>query len=91
MLTCDSVRRVESWQVVVIAAVAGYLALGVATGTVRIYHWFMLAIIPLVVFARESTRDFLIDWAPMVAFWLVYDRLRLIQRFVLDRVAVAWP
>ena len=31
------------------------------------------------------------DWSPLFAFWLVYDRLRLIQPLLYARVAVAEP
>jgi hypothetical protein len=73
------------------AGVFAYLALGAATRTVRPYHWFMLMIIPAAFLAAERCRRFFLDWAPLVAFWLVYDRLRLLQPMLLNRVAVAWP
>jgi hypothetical protein len=84
-------RRLETWQVVVFGTLGVYLALGVATHTIRPYHWFMLCIIPLALLAREGTRTFLFEWAPVIGFWLIYDRLRLIQHLLLPRVAVAWP
>jgi hypothetical protein len=73
------------------ASVFAYLALGAATRTVRPYHWFMLMIIPAAFLAAERCRRFFLDWAPLVAFWLAYDRLRLLQPMLLNRVAVAWP
>jgi membrane-associated phospholipid phosphatase len=73
------------------ASVFAYLALGAATRTVRPYHWFMLIIIPAAFLAAERCRRFFLDWAPLVAFWLVYDRLRLLQPGLLNRVAVTWP
>ena len=81
----------QRWQVAVSAAVFAYLALGVATGTLRPFHWWMLLLIPVSFLFGEACRSFLVDWAPMVAFWLVYDRLRLVQPLLLDRVAIQWP
>jgi membrane-associated phospholipid phosphatase len=73
------------------AGVFAYLALGAATRTARPYHWLMLMIIPAAFLAAERCRRFFLDWAPLVAFWVVYDRLRLLQPMLLNRVAVAWP
>jgi hypothetical protein len=84
-------KRIQGWQVTVIGLVGAYLAVGAATGTVRPYHWVMLAVVPVVLLARDSARGFLLDWAPIIAFWLIYDRLRLVQRLLLARVAVVWP
>jgi inositol phosphorylceramide synthase catalytic subunit len=84
-------RRPQTWQMLLSASVFAYLALGAATGTVRSYHWFMLLIIPAAFLAAERCRRFFLDWAPLVAFWLIYDRLRLLQPMLLHRVAVAWP
>jgi inositol phosphorylceramide synthase catalytic subunit len=71
--------------------VLAYLALGAVTATVRPYHWFMLVIVPAAFLAAERCRSFFLDWSPLVAFWLIYDRLRLLQPMLLRRVAVAWP
>lgn len=84
-------RRPQPWQMLLSAGVFAYLALGVATGSLRTYHWIMLMIIPVSFFAAERCRRFFLDWAPLVAFWLVYDRLRLLQPMLLHRVAVRGP
>jgi inositol phosphorylceramide synthase catalytic subunit len=84
-------QRPQAWQMLLSAGVFAYLALGVATGSLRPYHWVMLMIIPVSFLAAERSRKFFLDWAPLVAFWLVYDRLRLLQPMLLHRVAVAWP
>jgi inositol phosphorylceramide synthase catalytic subunit len=84
-------RRPQPWQLALSAGVFIYLAFGVATSTVRPYHWFLLLIIPTAFMAAEGCRRFFLDWAPLIAFWLIYDRLRLLQPFLLYRVAVAWP
>ncbi|MFL6214985.1 MAG: phosphatase PAP2 family protein [Blastocatellia bacterium] len=86
-----SKRRLQAWQWLLSAGVFGYLALGVATRTVRPYHWFMLLIIPVAIFAAERCQRFFLDWTPLIAFWLIYDRLRLLQPLLLHRVAVAGP
>ena len=91
LLRYETVKRVQSWQVLVCGAVLAYLMLAAVTASVHVYHWFMLLLIPSVLLAREATQRFLLDWAPIIAFWLVYDRLRLAQRFILSRVAVEWP
>jgi membrane-associated phospholipid phosphatase len=80
--------RVQLWQIIVIASVCAYLALGVATESVRVYHWFLLLAIPIAIFAPGYGRRFFVDWAPLFAFWIVYDRLRLVQPLLLNRVAV---
>ncbi|HSE36384.1 MAG TPA: hypothetical protein VLG74_03720, partial [Blastocatellia bacterium] len=72
-------HRTQPWQVVVCCFVFAYLALGVATSSVRGYHWFMLLAVPGALLSGERGRRFFLDWAPLFAFWLVYDRLRLIQ------------
>jgi len=51
----------------------------------------MLAAIPAALLSAERGRRFLWDWAPLFAFWLVYDRLRLIQPLLYARVAVEHP
>jgi len=86
-----SKRRIQAWQLLLSAGVFGYLALGLATGTARPYHWFLLLIIPTAFTAAERCRQFFLDWTPLIAFWLIYDRLRLLQPVLLHRVAVAWP
>jgi inositol phosphorylceramide synthase catalytic subunit len=83
--------RLQPWQVILSASVCAYLALGAATHTMRAYHWFMLAAIPAAWLAAERGRQFVLDWSPLFAFWLVYDRLRLLQPLLLDRVAVNTP
>ena len=81
-------HRVQLWQVVLCASICGYLALGAATHTLKTYHWFLLALIPGAWLYGERLRAFFLDWAPMVAFWIVYDRLRLLQPLLLERVSV---
>ncbi len=68
-----------------------YLALGAATHSVKLYHWFMLLAVPAALLAAERGRRFFVDLAPLFAFWLIYDRLRLLQPLLLDRVAVRLP
>jgi inositol phosphorylceramide synthase catalytic subunit len=84
-------RRLQLWQIMVCLCVCAYLVLGAATHTLRIYHWFMLLAIPAAVFAAERGRRFFIDWMPLFAFWLGYDRLRLLQPYLLSRVTVELP
>jgi membrane-associated phospholipid phosphatase len=84
-------HRIQLWQIILSASVCGYLALGAATHTVRAYHWFMLAVIPASLLAAERGRQFFLDWSPLFAFWLVYDRLRLLQPLLFGRVAVDTP
>ncbi len=57
----------------------------------RLYHWGLLIAIPLALISSQRGRQFFLDWAPIFAFWFVYDRLRLLQPFLLGRVAVQWP
>jgi hypothetical protein len=83
--------RIEPWRIGVCLFVVAYLALCVATDTAKSYHWFLLALIPAAVTAGGAGKRFLIDWAPLFAFWLTYDRLRLAQPFLLPRVAVRAP
>ena len=84
-------HRTQPWQVAVCVFVLAYLALGVATHSVRAYHWFILLTIPGALLSAERGRRFFLDWAPLFAFWLVYDRLRLIQPLLYARVAVNSP
>lgn len=84
-------HRVQTWQLVLCTGIFCYLALAVATHTVRTYHWFLLATIPAALVAAERGRQFFLDWSPLIAFWLVYDRLRLLQPLLLDRVSVESP
>lgn len=83
--------RVQPWQIIVSASIFAYMALGAVTGSFRTYHWFMLLVIPLSLKADKRGRQFFLDWAPIIAFWLIYDRLRLLQPYILHRVAVEWP
>ncbi len=76
---------------VLCTGVFAYLALAVTTHTVRPYHWFLLATIPAALLAPQRGRQFFLDWSPLIAFWLVYDRLRLLQPLLLDRVSVEPP
>jgi membrane-associated phospholipid phosphatase len=84
-------QRIQPWQLIVCATVCGYLAIGAATHSVRAYHWFMLLAIPGALLAAERGRQFFLDWSPLLAFWLVYDRLRLLQPALFYRVAVEAP
>jgi inositol phosphorylceramide synthase catalytic subunit len=83
--------RLYPWQITVCATICGYLAMSAATQTLRSFHWFMLLVIPIALFNDDRVRRFFVDWLPLFAFWIVYDRLRLLQPYLLDRVAVAWP
>lgn len=83
--------RTQSWRITVCTIVGAYLALGVATNSIRSYHWLVLLAVPFSVLSGERGRQFFVDWSPLFAFWLVYDRLRLIQPFLYSRVAVAQP
>lgn len=84
-------ERVQSWQVAVCVGVCGYLALGLSTSTVRPYHWFMLLVVPAALMSAERGRRFFVDWVPVFAFWLVYDRLRLVQPMLYAHVYVNQP
>lgn len=84
-------HRTQPWQAAVCLFTCAYLALGVATNSVRAYHWFMLLAIPGALLSAERGRRFFLDWSPLFAFWLVYDRLRLIQPLLYSRVAVESP
>ena len=84
-------QRIQPWQITVCAVVSSYLALCVATHSIRAFHWFLLAVIPIAFLASKHGRQFFIDWVPLFAFWIVYDRLRLLQPFLLNRVAVEKP
>jgi membrane-associated phospholipid phosphatase len=84
-------NRIQPWQIVLCAGVCGYLALAVTTNTVRPYHWLLIAAIPASLLSAGRGRQFFLDWAPLIAFWLVYDRLRLLQPLLLDRVSVKAP
>jgi membrane-associated phospholipid phosphatase len=84
-------RRLQGWQIMVCLCVCAYLGLGAATHSLRIYHWFMLLAIPAAIFAAERGRRFFVDWIPLFAFWLGYDRLRLLQPYLLSRVTVELP
>jgi len=86
-----SKHRTLPWQVAVCLFVCAYLALGLATDSLRGYHWCMLLAIPGALISGERGRRFFLDWTPLFAFWLVYDRLRLIQPFLYSRVAVEQP
>jgi hypothetical protein len=83
--------RIQPWQVAVCFGVLAYLALGAITSSVRCYHWLMLAAIPAALLSAERGRRFFLDWSPLFAFWLVYDRLRLVQPLLYSRVAVEHP
>jgi membrane-associated phospholipid phosphatase len=61
------------------------------THSLRLYHWFLLLVIPATIFAAERGKRFFLDWSPLFAFWLGYDRLRLVQPFLLSRVSVDLP
>jgi hypothetical protein len=84
-------QRFQFWQLAVTFGVVAYLALGAATHTLKLYHWFLLLAIPGAMLAAERGRRFFIDWLPLFAFWLGYDRLRLVQPLLLSRVAVEIP
>jgi len=51
----------------------------------------MLLAIPGALLSGDRGRRFFLDWAPLFAFWLVYDRLRLVQPLLYFRVAVDHP
>lgn len=89
--SASSVRPFEPWKLAVCAGVAGFLALGFATDTFRIYHLFLLPMVPGAIVAAEAGRRFFFDWGPLLGTWITYDRLRLVQPCLLDRVGVAWP
>jgi membrane-associated phospholipid phosphatase len=84
-------RRFQPWQAGVGLGVCAYLLLGAMTHSLRLYHWFLLLLIPTAIFAAERGRRFFIEWMPLFVFWLGYDRLRLAQPYLLGRVTVEMP
>lgn len=84
-------RRLQPWQIVVCLGVAAFLALGLLTDTFRIYHLFLLLVVPGALVAADAGRRFFFDWGPLFGTWITYDRLRLAQPWLLERVGVAWP
>lgn len=82
---------IQPWQIIVSLTIFAYIALCSITHTLKLHHWFLLVAIPLTFIATERGKQFFADWWPIFAFWFVYDRLRLIQPFLLGRVAVDWP
>jgi hypothetical protein len=84
-------HRTQTWQLAVCAFVCAYLTLCIATNSARVYHWFILIAIPAALLSAERGRRFFLDWAPLFAFWLVYDRLRMFQPLLYDRVSVERP
>lgn len=51
----------------------------------------MALAVPAALLSGERGRRFFADWVPLFAFWLVYDRLRLVQPLLYSRVAVERP
>ena len=84
-------QRIQPWQATVCLFVCAYLALGLATNSLRAYHGLMVLAIPGALLSGERGRRFFVDWAPLFVFWLVYDRLRLVQSLLYSRVAVEEP
>jgi len=84
-------RRFQLWQIVLSLFIVAYILLAIITKTVRFYHWFLLLAIPGALFAAERGRRFFLDWSPLFFFWLAYDRLRLLQPLLLNRVFVRGP
>lgn len=92
MQIADAIKRsAEPWRLAVCTAVLGFLALGAATHSFHVYHLFTLLAIPGALFASEAGRRFFVQWGPLMATWIAYDRFRLIQPSLLSRVGVAWP
>ncbi len=83
--------KFHPWQIMLSAFVCGFLLLNAATHTFHTYHWFTLLAIPAAFLAGEQGRRFFFDWIPLFLFWIGYDRLRLLQPFLLGRIAVEWP
>ena len=83
--------RRQTWQLAVCIGVLAYLTLGVMTNSLRGYHWLMLGAIPAALLSAERGKRFFLDWSSLFAFWLVYDRLRLVQPLLYARVAVEHP
>ncbi|HQR39093.1 MAG TPA: phosphatase PAP2 family protein [Blastocatellia bacterium] len=84
-------RVIEPWRIVVCVTVLGFLALAVSTGTFKLYQLATLIAIPGALLAADTGRRFFFEWGPLMCTWLAYDRLRLVQPWLLDRVAVRWP
>jgi len=51
----------------------------------------MLAGMPAALLSSERGKRVFLDWSPLFALWLAYDRLRLIQPLFYARVAVEHP
>ena len=81
----------QPWRIAVVGAVSGFLALGLATHTFKAYHLGLLVAVPAALLAADTGRRFFVEWGPLMCTWLAYDRLRLVQPFLLERVAVRGP
>jgi inositol phosphorylceramide synthase catalytic subunit len=84
-------RRLQPWKLWVCFGVCMYLALNVATRTIKPYHWLLLLLIPGAALAAERGRRLFADWAPLFLTWIAYDRLRWVQPLLLPRVWVSAP
>ncbi|HZS43638.1 MAG TPA: phosphatase PAP2 family protein [Blastocatellia bacterium] len=84
-------RRIQIWQIVVTVFVIGYVLLAAVTNTFRFYHWLLLLAVPGALLSDERGKKLFFDWSPIFFFWLAYDRLRLLQPLLLDRVYVRGP
>jgi hypothetical protein len=79
------------WKAIPIVVVLVMLGVAAATSSLRWYHLGLVLAIPAVLISGERGRQFVVDWAPLLVFWLAYDWLRIVQPHVLAYVGVSWP
>jgi len=66
----------QRWRVYVLVAVVVYLVLVNQAIRVRPDHVFLALLAISLLFGKERSKRFLVDWSPFVLFWIAYDMMR---------------
>ena len=80
------------WQIAVILSVAAYVFVTITLLDLPYRHFCLGAIlIGLAASGRTGAKRFLLDWFPLLLFWIGYDAMRDFADLIVPRVAVTLP
>ena len=84
--------RPQLWQIIGMLALIAYFGiLNVTNGFAQRHLFLGIVVFGILISGKDRARQFLIDWVPLLLFWVVYDLLRAIALDLLFRVQLHTP
>jgi len=84
--------RPQMWQIIGMFLLTAWFGVLNATNGFALRHLFFgIVIFGVIISGRQRARQFLVDWVPLLMFWVVYDLLRAVALNLMFRVELHTP